>query len=113
MQPNLEIGKLDRRIVLQRATTAKDSFGQAIQTFATLATVWASFTPVSDAEKERANEIHSELMCRFVIRWALAWADLNTKDQVVFDGRSYNIQGVKEIGRHFGFEITAATRGER
>ena len=43
-----------------------------IETFATLAIVWASFMPVSDSEKERANEVHSELMGRFIIRWSLA-----------------------------------------
>lgn len=110
---SFNIGDLDRRIVLQRSTKSKDSFGQPIETFYTLATVWAEFTPVSDSEKERANEVHSELMGRFVIRWSSGIADLGTKDRVTFDGRSFDIRGVKEIGRHVGFEITAATRGER
>ena len=113
MDVPFEIGSLDRRIVLLRSTKVADAFNQPIETFATLATVWASFMPVSDSEKERANEVHSELMGRFIIRWALAWADLGTKDRVSFDGRSFDIRGVKEIGRHVGFEITAATRGER
>lgn len=110
---SIDSGSLDRRIVLQRSTKSKDSFGQPVETFNTLATVWAQFTPVSDSEKERANEVHSELMGRFIVRWSTSIADLGTTDRVFFDGRSFDIRGVKEIGRHVGFEITAATRGER
>lgn len=113
MQAQFEIGDLDRRIILQRSTTTKDSFGQKIETFTTLAIVWASYMPVSDGEKQRASETYSNITARFRIRWALAWADLNTKDRVSFDNRVFDILVAKEIGRRVGFEITAAARGER
>ena len=106
-------GALDRRIVLQRSTVVKDSFGQPIETFATWFTVWASYQPVSDGEKLRANETYSNLTARFQIRWSSAVATLNTKDRVTFDGRTFDIVGIKELGRHERLEITAATRGER
>lgn len=109
----MQIGKLDRRIVLQRATKSKDSFGQPIETFADWQTVWAAYMPVSDGEKLRANETYSNLTARFKIRWSSAVSTLNTKDRVTFDGRTFDIIGVKELGRRDGLEITAATRGER
>ena len=109
----MQAGKLDRRIILQRSTKANDAFNQPIETFSTLATVWASYLPLSDSEKARANEIYSNLTARFQIRWSTVVATLNTKDRVSFDGRVFDILGVKEIGRHEGLEITAAARGER
>lgn len=109
----MQAGKLDRRIVLQRATVATDAFNQPVQTWGTLATVWASAKPISDGERARAGEVFSSLSMRFQIRYSSTVANLDTRDRVVFDSRTYDIVAVKEIGRREGLEITAAARAER
>ena len=109
----MQAGKLDRRITLQRATLTTDAYNAIVETFAPLSTVWAQAVPVSDGEKMRAGEVYSNLSMRFTIRWSTVVATLDTKDRVLFDGRLFDILGIKEIGRHEGLEITAATRGER
>ncbi|MEP6827921.1 MAG: phage head closure protein [Aestuariivirga sp.] len=108
----MDAGKLDRRITLQRSTTSKDEFGQPIETFGTLAQCRASYRPVSDAERQRTNETLATLVARFQVRWFTAIADLNAKDRLLFDGRTFDILNVKEIGRHKGLEISAATHGD-
>jgi SPP1 family predicted phage head-tail adaptor len=108
----LAAAKLDRRIVLQRATFAQDATGQQIATWATLATVWASKQDVSDGERIAAAEVSAEITTRFQIRWGSPWSDLNPKDRVSYDGRTYDISAVKEIGRRVGLEITAAARSD-
>lgn len=107
----MQAGKLDRRITLQRATTAQDETGQEVQTWSDLATVWASRRDVSDAERVAAAEVAASITTRFQIRWGTSWADLNPREhRVALDGRIYDISGVKEIGRREGLEITAAAR---
>jgi hypothetical protein len=39
-------------------------------------------------------------------------ADLSPKDRLTFDGRVFNIIGVKEIGRREGLEISASARAD-
>jgi SPP1 family predicted phage head-tail adaptor len=108
----MRAGPLDRRITLQRATFAQDATGQHIATWATLATVWVAKRDLSDSERVAAAEVSAEITTRFHIRWDSSWADLNPKDRAVFEGRTYDIWGVKEIGRREGLEITAAARSD-
>lgn len=108
----MDAGRLDRRIVIQQATTAADSFNEPVQTWATLATVWAIAEPVSDGERQRAGETLASKSYRFTIRWSYDVFEIDPRNRVVFDGRTYDIQGVKEIGRREFIEITATARAE-
>jgi SPP1 family predicted phage head-tail adaptor len=105
----MNAGDLDRRVTLERATVTLDAFGGETQTWATLAEVWAQAMPVSDGEKWRAAEVAATISTRFRIRWR---ADLRVGDRLIYDGRVFDIIGVKEIGRREGLEITASARAE-
>lgn len=104
--------KLDRRIVLQRKSIVRGEANAPVDSWATLATVWASKRDASDVERLRAAEVGGALTTRFEIRWSTDVADLGTDDRLIFDGRTYNIEGVREIGRHDGLEINATARQE-
>jgi SPP1 family predicted phage head-tail adaptor len=105
-------GRLDRRISILRATPAADEFNEQVETWGTLAVVWAHATPVMDAERQRAGETLASKSYRFTIRYSSQVADVDPRDRVTFDGRTYDVQGVKEIGRREGLEITATARAE-
>ena len=105
-------GKLDRRVTLQRYSVSFDALNQPVETWAELATVWASKEDVSDGERVRAEQVGSTLTTRFRIRHSAEVSGLNTKDRVVFRGLVFDIVGVKEIGRNDGLEITAAARSD-
>lgn len=107
----MRAGDLDRRVSLQRATVTLDSFGGEQSTWTTLATVSAQHLPVSDGERVRAAQTGAALTDRFRIRWGSGWSDLNSKDQLIFEGRYYQVTGVKPIGRRLGLEVTAIARG--
>lgn len=109
----LSAGKLDRRITLQRftSTTAAGS-GERVKTWADLATRWASKRDVSDSERVASAEVSAEIGTRFVVRWEKLLADLNPKDRLVFEGRTYEIVAVKEIDRRVGLEISAIARAD-
>lgn len=108
----MRAGKLDRRIVLQRFTTTLDDYNEPVKSWSTLATRSASFEPLSDGERFRAGETAATASARFVIRYSSAVADLNPKDRLTFDGDTWQILHVKEVGRREGIEITATVRAD-
>lgn len=108
----MQAGRLDRRIVIQRSTTVNDSFNQPVETFSTLATVWASAVPVSDGERMKAGQTLANKMMRFTIRYSSDVSDVDPRDRIVFNGRTFDVNGAKEIGRREGIEITATARAE-
>lgn len=110
---SLAAGSLDRRIVIERATLIRDAMNEQVETWTPLATVWASATPVRDGERFADGEVRSLITMRFQVRWSNAVANLDERDRLRFDGRTYDIHGVKEIGRRVGLEISAAARSER
>jgi SPP1 family predicted phage head-tail adaptor len=108
----LASGKMDRRVTIQRAITAQDATGQVIETWSTLATVWASWRRASANETLAASELASQVTDIFETRYFAAIVDINPKDQVLFNGRTYDIADAVEIGRKIGIRITAAARSD-
>jgi SPP1 family predicted phage head-tail adaptor len=72
----------------------------------------AKKTPISDGERFRANEIGSQANVRFLTRWDEFSGDVDTKDRIICEGKTYEIVGTKEIGRRKEVEITAAVRSD-
>lgn len=105
-------GTLDRRVKIRRATFSTNGFNEQVESWADLGTVWASVTPISDGERFRAGEMLAAKSSRFVIRYSSKVASVDPRDRLVFDGREYDINGVKEIGRREALEITATARAE-
>jgi SPP1 family predicted phage head-tail adaptor len=105
-------GTLDSRITISRATVTTSGLGEATQAWGTLATVWTNATPVRDSEKSENGQINAERAYRFQIRWSPVVASVNAKDRVIYDGLTYEIWGVKEIGRREGIEISATSRAD-
>lgn len=89
-----------------------NGFNEPELTWNTLATVWASVVPVSDGERMRAGETLGSKQSRFTIRYSSTVANVDPKDRIVFDGKTYDVNGVKEVGRREYLEITATARAE-
>lgn len=103
----MDIGKLDTRIQLQHVTTAKDSYGQPIETWATTATLWAQKIDVVRAAVSLENQVDMEntkYVSRFIIRHR---NDVDGKARIVCEGRTYLITQIASIGRLQGLEIVA------
>lgn len=106
-------GKRDRKIKIERFTTAADGSGELIKTWAELATVWAAKTDVSDGERFRAAEVAATISTRFRVLYSADLADVNPKDRIEYpvgSGVYFDIFSVKEIGRREAIEITAMAR---
>lgn len=105
-------GKLDRRVTIQRAATVTNALGEAVPTWADLATVWAAKQEIRDSERFDAQQLAAEISMRFRIRYSPKVADVSPKDRLIFEARTYDIAAVKEIGRREGLELTARARAD-
>lgn len=108
----MNAGEFDRRITVERMTSTPDEFNAPVERWLPLATVWASKRDVKDGERLRADGISSQITTRFRIRHSRLVADINPSDRVIFNGLTYDIVAVKELGRIEGIEITAAARND-
>lgn len=104
--------KLDRRITIQRYGITYNENNEPIEGFTDLPPVPASVHYVSDGEKARAGQVGAVVSIRFQIRHSASVAVVNAKDRVIFEGRTFDISGVKEIQRRKGLEISAAASAD-
>lgn len=108
----MQAGPLDRRVQFLRATLADDGLASAETWDDYGLPVWASKADISDGERWRAGEVAAHITTRFRVRWSQFTADITPKDRLECEGRTYDITGIKEIGRREGIEITAAARAD-
>ena len=98
----MNFGKLDRKITIQTVSTAADSYGQKIQTFSTLANVWARIVYKNEMEKFENDQLKAISNIHFFIRYR---DDVTPQMRIVYDSKTYLIQGISEEGRGSGLEI--------
>lgn len=109
----MQAGKLDRVIDIVRAVISKNDLNEDIETWQPVVSkCWASATPVSDGERFRAGETLAQRKIRFVIRHSVDVSTVDPRDRIIFEGKTFDINGVKEIGRREAIEITATARAE-
>lgn len=105
-------GRLDRRIVFERATASQASpSGEQVLTWATEATVWAEVTPLGGRELFQAQQLEAKADTRFRIRHK-AGITPDEKLRIAYGGRYYDLRSVVELGRREGLEILAEARTE-
>lgn len=99
---------LDRRITFVAPNLVDLGMGETkADGWMPVATRWAKYTPVSDAEKLRAAAVEQKTDARFVVRYSAQLAELDGQHKIEFDGDRWEISGVKELGRRQWLEFTA------
>jgi SPP1 family predicted phage head-tail adaptor len=94
----MKISDLRHRITLQRKDIVKDPEGIAIETWADVATVWASVEPIRGREYFQAAAVNAENTVRFRIRYR---PGIMPNMRVLYNGRTFNIQSVIDVNeRH-------------
>lgn len=107
----LNAGQMDREIVLQTATASTDATtGQELDTW-TDDTIWAQWVPAGTREAWQARQINSAIDGLFRIYDRSPRPSPDTA-RVVFDGRTFDVTGVMEMGRGEGLELAVVARGE-
>ena len=102
-------GDLNRRITIRRKTVTNGPLG-ATEAWATLGTIWAGRKDVSDGEKAAAGTVMSTLAARFTVRSSEMTRGIRPADTITEGRLTFDIVGIKELGRRDYLEITAQAR---
>lgn len=102
-------GKLDRQIIIQGSTHTTNDYGESVNTFANLYTVWAAVEPVSAQETFEEAHLQDSIDTRFRLRYLPSYT-LSTKNRIVYNSASYNIQSVVNVGNRNRELIVMAKR---
>lgn len=106
-------GELNRRIIFVGDTiTGRTPKGGPIFAVGGLARAWAKKTDASDSERIAAQQVGSQITARFITQWSKRLAGIDPKARIVCAGTTYDISGVKEIGRRDWLEWTATARAD-
>jgi SPP1 family predicted phage head-tail adaptor len=106
-------GKRNRRVTVERFTPTQDpGSGQNVETWATLATLWASWRRASARETLAASEISAQVTDIFELPWTTTTDTITPLDRLTFKGRTYNIAEATEINLREGVLIKASARAE-
>ncbi len=104
----MQIGKMDRRVVIESVATVPSSSGAPVETWSTLATIWAHKMQRSGREFFADDQPLSEEKVVWRIRWR---TDVTTKMRLTYGGDIFKINEVKEVGRQAGLDLlTTAVR---
>jgi len=84
----MRAGELDKRIIIQYAAKSKNSMGEDIETWTTLATVWANVEFTTGNERFLQQERIAETTAVFKIRIR---TDIDSTKRVQYGNRYFNI----------------------
>jgi len=113
----MDAGRLDKRITFQRRSAVKDDYGQQLDAWSEVATVWANVKPIGGREKLRAMAIESELTHTVAVRYTasllppIAAAAMRISYQTPTGTRLLNITAARDLDEERRFIIFDCTEG--
>ena len=87
----MRLGPLRQRVNIQARSATVDAFGQESETWATVATVWASVEPLSGRELLAAQQVQGETTHRIRMRYQ---AGVTTSTRLLFNLRPFDVRSV-------------------
>jgi len=87
----MRLGPLRQRVNIQARSATVDAFGQESETWATVATVWASVEPLSGRELLTAQQVQGETTHRVRMRYQ---AGVTTSTRLLFNLRPFDVRSV-------------------
>ena len=102
---------MNHRITVQQRTITKDSYGQELDTWTDVATVWANVKPIGGRERLRAMAVEASLTHTVMVRYRQAFTPPIAMGalRVTYMGRIFNIVSARDVDeerRHIIFDCT-------
>ena len=97
-------GFLDRRVTIQQFTSSSNEFGEVIETWTDLATVWANVRELRGEERVESARLTAVVDTYFTIRYR---TDVEPKMRLSYEGELFDIIEVLELPRREGLQIEA------
>ena len=89
---NISIGDMHYRVELQSAVDSVDSFGQAIRTWGTYFTCWASVVAQSGVEVQQGSQATGMITYAIVLR--TGGYSVSIADRILWGSKVLNVQSV-------------------
>lgn len=93
----LGAGTLRTRVEVQNRTTARDAYGDALETWGTAATVWAEVVPLSGRELWAAQQAQADATVRVRVRYR-ADVTVTPRTRLLVGSRILNVSSVINVG---------------
>ena len=101
----MQAGKLNRTITVQREEESVGATGAVTKQWANLLTVRAEVRErTADEIATGFGEAETETLV-FVVRWCPS--PITTGDRILYQGRSYDLRQIVEVGRRRGWKLRA------
>ena len=106
----MEVGRLDKSVVIQQNTIAADEFGsKQTDSWSTYATVWAQIIWPGVSKTETIENSQKVSVSSPIIRVRYD-SGINETMRVQYDSQNYYIKGISEIGRNKGLDLYTERR---
>lgn len=102
------IGQLDRQIVLQSRYEARDAMGQPVQTWSTVATIWARMEDAAGNTRLAGNEIVAGVERVYTMHYVTG---VDTRHRILDGGVAWDIVRVVEEQRERGLVVYVRSPG--
>jgi len=101
----MRAGQLRHRITIQSVGSSYDDYGDLSNSWSTLATVWASISPISGKEERIADQMQGVETHSIKIRYR---SGVTAQNRILFGSRTFEIMSVKDWNeRNVFIEILA------
>lgn len=105
----VSIGDLRHRITFQTLSRVADEQGGFVETWTSLAPVWAMIKPISSKERLFGQRLQYQRSHEVVIRWR---EDITQEMRFQFDGRTFQIKGTRASDERKFFLIMDAEENQ-
>lgn len=100
-----DIGGFDRRITLQRPAHTQDDSGGRVPGWAPVCTLWARRLGARGREFNSGGVELAQVEEGFQIRYSPLWAGIDATWRVLYNGKTYDLLSVDEVGRRERFTL--------
>ncbi len=104
----MRAGKLDRELLIERVTTTIGEAGTPLEAWSTLTMLRGEIIEDKTSEEQREQGSSTERLITFRTRF---YPGLTVADRLTFEAQTFNLTGVKEIGRRRELELQAKRVG--
>lgn len=88
-------GKMNKRVVLETNTPTQDGYGEPIEGWSTIGTVWAEQLSAKASERFRGEQTSGFEDIAWRIRYR---NDVDNLDRLTYNGKTYDLLGTAEEG---------------
>ena len=95
-------GRLDRQVKFIRATEVSNDYNEEVPTYTELFTTFAQVIELTGREKYEGDQKQNRTDIKLKIRFR---TDFTTEDRFVYNGETYDITSIQELGKRDGLFV--------